>query len=99
MAGFDQSVAGVLGLDFIDVNMKDLDSYLPFRELLLQQHPKKREFSLPTYFLVSELEGNACVHAEIIGAMQEDAFRERLSALIRKTLIDCDQLAGSKQDD
>jgi len=104
MAGFEKTVAQALDIDFIDVDMKDLESYLPYRDLLLQQHPKKREISLPTYFLVSKPQGDTCVHGEIVGAMQEHAFRERVSALMnegfrKKALPDGDQPEGTRQDD
>jgi hypothetical protein len=41
----------------------------------------------------------ARVHAEMIGAIQEEAFGEYLSVLISKSLADGAQLARSQQDD
>jgi hypothetical protein len=77
MADFDKLVSETLQLDFVDVNMKNPESYKSYRQLLLQQHPGKREMSLPTYLLVSWKDGDCAVDGEIIGSMPKVVFRDR----------------------
>jgi hypothetical protein len=62
--------------------MKDTALYKRFRHILLQQHPSRSSLALPTYLLVSDPDGQALVHAEIVGAMPEQEFRSRIQGLI-----------------
>lgn len=75
MAEFDSTVATELGLDFVDVDMRDPESYRPYRPILLRQHPLKTELALPAYLLVNDADGECVIHAEINGAMPRDRFR------------------------
>lgn len=84
MAGFDSRMATDMGLEFIDVNMKNLQSYRHYRRILLQQHPLRRELELPTYFLVLDPDGDFHVQGEIVGSMTQENFRQRLEALCSK---------------
>ena len=82
MVGIDARVAAGLGLKFIDVDLRNPDSYRHYRPILLRQHPLKSEVALPSYLLVSDLEGDAQVHGEIVGAMPEQEFLSRIQDLI-----------------
>jgi hypothetical protein len=84
MAAIDAKVAAELGLGFVDVDMRDPEIYGRHRHLLLRQHPMKHVVALPSYFLVSDPEGEARIHSEFVGAMPEQEFRSRLEALIRE---------------
>jgi hypothetical protein len=84
MVSIDSKVAAELGLAFVDVDMRDTELYRRFRHVLLRQYPTKSAVALPSYFLVSDPEGNADVHAELVGAMPEPEFRSRLESLIRE---------------
>lgn len=99
MAGFDHTVAEALGLDFIDVNMKDPDSYQPYRDLLLSQYPGKRDLSLPTYLLARGQDGGVSVQADLVGAMEEEVFRSRLKALLQDDRHAVDQPEEQQPDD
>jgi hypothetical protein len=83
MASIDSKVAAELGLAFVDVDMRDTELYRRFRHVLLRQHPGKSAVALPSYFLMSDQEGDAQVHAELVGAMPEPEFRSHLESLIR----------------
>ena len=52
MAGFDTSVAAELGFSFVDINMKNIESYGVYRKYLLYHRSGRREIALPTYILV-----------------------------------------------
>jgi hypothetical protein len=98
MTGFDHTVAEALGLKFVDVNMKDPDSYQPYRDLLLRHYPGKRELSLPTYLLTRRQDGEVSVQADLVGAMEEDVFRSRLKALLPEDLHAVDQPEEQQPD-
>jgi hypothetical protein len=82
MADFDARVATALGLDFVNVDMKDPQVYGRYRKVLLQQYPLKRELHLPTYLLVEDPEGASSFHGEVVGPCSEDEFEARLQALL-----------------
>jgi hypothetical protein len=70
-------------LAFIDVGMRDHEAYERYRHILLQKHPLKSPLTLPTYFLVNDLDSEAQVLAEMAGAMPEQEFRSRLESTIQ----------------
>jgi hypothetical protein len=82
MSGFDERVAEEMGLAFLDVNMKNPTTYRAYRRFLLSHHPGTHEISLPTYLLVRDPEGDFSVCGEIVGAMQEEVFRNRVRAFV-----------------
>lgn len=82
MSGFDERVAKELSLYFLDVNMKNPVAYRAYRRILLSHHPGAHEISLPTYLLVRDPEGDFSVQGEIVGAMQEEAFRNRVRTFV-----------------
>lgn len=71
-----------MGLAFLDVNMKNPIAYRAYRRILLSCYPGTHEISLPTYLLVRDLEGDFSVQGEIVGAMQEEAFRNRVRTFV-----------------
>lgn len=82
MVGVDSRVAAGMGLAFIDVDLRNPETYRKFRPILLRQHPAKSGLALPSYLLVSDLEGDAEVHGEIVGAMSEQEFRTCIQSLM-----------------
>ena len=88
MIGIDSRVAGEMGLFFIDVDLRDPETYRKYRPILLRQHHLKSGLALPSYLLVGDLEGDAEVHGEIVGAMPEQEFR----ACIQNLLPDATQV-------
>lgn len=83
MAVFDAAVAQELGMDFIDVDMRDPASYRPYRSLLLSQHPLKRELALPAYLLIEDLNTSCVVRGELVGAMPRQSFQSELSMMAK----------------
>ncbi len=74
MAGFDAAVAAELGFSFVDIDMKNIDSYRVYRKYLLYGRSARREIALPTYSLV-DLHGNDfAVHGELTDSMPQDRF-------------------------
>lgn len=82
MAAIDAMVAAELDLAFVDVDLRNPEVYRHYRPILLRQHPLKGTLALPSYLLVSDPEGQAQIHAEIVGAMPEQDFRSRLQSLV-----------------
>lgn len=82
MVGIDSRVAAGMGLAFIDVDLRNPETYRTYRPILLRQHPLKSGLALPSYLLVSDLEGDAEVQGEIVGAMPEQEFRTCLLSLM-----------------
>jgi hypothetical protein len=82
MTAIDSKVATELGLGFTDVDLRNPMVYGRYRHILLRQHPLKSTLSLPCYLLVSDPEGEAQIHGEIVGAMPEQEFRSRLQSLM-----------------
>jgi len=82
MSHYDAKVAEDLGLGFVSVMLQDTDTYRRYRKVLLAQYPTKEGMGWPTYLLVSDLEAEFVIHAELKGGMPKGDFRERLSAVI-----------------
>ncbi len=84
MAEFDSSVAAELGLDFVDVDMRDPGPHRADRLALLHRHPLRNELSLPAYLLIEDIDGEAVVHGETNGAMSKESFRVHLEHQIKQ---------------
>lgn len=82
MIGIDSRVAFEMGLAFIDVDLRDPETYRKYRPILLRQHPFKSGLALPSYLLVGDLDGDAAVHGEIVGAIPEQEFRACIQSLM-----------------
>lgn len=99
MVGIDARVTAELGLDFIDVDLRNPETYRKYRSILLRQHPLKSTLSLPCYLLVSDPEGEAQIHGEIVGAMPEQEFRSRLQSLMDDAASVRQSAAPARPDD
>ena len=84
MAGFDASVAAELGLSFVDVNLKNIDSYCAYRKYLLYHRSGRREIALPTYILVDLRGDDFAVHGEMTGSMSRERFRVYLEEMVKQ---------------
>ncbi len=82
MAAIDSQVATDMGLAFVNVDMRDPETYRHYRQVLLRRHPSKNMLALPSYFLVSDPEGDAEIYGEVIGSMAEQEFRSMLLELM-----------------
>jgi hypothetical protein len=82
MRAIDSRVASELGLAFVDVDLRHPEIYGRYRQILLRQHPLKSTLALPSYLLVSDPDGDAIIHTELVGSMPESEFRSQLQALI-----------------
>jgi hypothetical protein len=99
MAGFDASVAAELGLCFLDVNMRNIDSYKLYRKYLLYHRSGRRTIALPTYILVETQGDEFSVHGELMGLMSLDRFRCSLANLLTDDDQDAAQQLSVKADD
>ena len=93
MAGFDASVAAELGFSFIDINMKNIESYRVYRKYLLYHRSGRRDIALPTYILVDLRGDDFAVHGELTGSMPRDCFRAPLEDMVKQS-----ELARSTQE-
>ncbi len=82
MSHYDASVAEELGLDFVSVMLQDTETYRRYRKVLLAQYPNKEGMGWPTYLVVSDLEADFVIHAEVKGGMPKGDFRERIRSAI-----------------
>lgn len=93
MAGFDASVAAELGFSFVDINMKNIESYRVYRKYLLYHRSGRRDIALPTYILVDLRGDDFAVHGELTGSMPRDCFRASLEDMVKQS-----ELARSTQE-
>lgn len=82
MAGFDALVAAEFGFSFVDVNMKNIESYRVYRKYLLYHRSGRREIALPTYILVDLHGDDFAVHGELTGSMPRNCFRASLEDMV-----------------
>jgi hypothetical protein len=99
MAGFDASVAAELGLSFLDVDMRNVDSYKLYRKYLLYHRSGRRTIALPTYILVDMQDDEFSVHGELMGLMSLDRFRCSLANLLTDDDLETAQQLSLKADD
>jgi hypothetical protein len=85
MAGFDASVAAELGFSFVDINMKNIESYRLYRKYLLYHRTGRREISLPTYILVDLRGDDFAVYGELTGSMSRDRFQASLEDIVKQS--------------
>ena len=81
MAGFDASVAAELGFSFVDIDMKNIESYRVYRKYFLYHRSARREIALPTCILADLHSDNFTVHGELTGLMPRDRFRASLEGM------------------
>ena len=84
MAGFDTSVAAELGFSFVDINMKNIESYRVYRKYLLYHPSGRREIALPTYILVDLRGDEFTVYGELTGSMSRGRFRASLEDMVKQ---------------
>lgn len=99
MAGFDAAVVTELGLCFLDVNMRNTDSYKLYRKYLLYHRSGRRTITLPTYILVNMQGEEFSVHGELAGSMSLDHFRCSLVKLLTEDDLETAQQFSLKADD
>ena len=75
MSAYDSDIANELGISFVDIDMKDIDSYRQYRKYLLRNRSSRREIALPTYLLVDIQQEGFTVDGEIMGSMPLQSFR------------------------
>jgi hypothetical protein len=84
MTGFDASVAAELGFSFVDINMKNIESYRVYRKYLLYHRSGRREIALPTYILVDLRGDEFTVYGELTGSMSRGRFRASLEDMVKQ---------------
>jgi hypothetical protein len=85
MAGFDASVAAELGFSFVDINMKNIESYRVYRKYLLYHRAGRRDIALPTYILVDLHGDDFAVYGELTGSLPRDCFRASLEDMVKQS--------------
>ena len=85
MAGFDAAVAAELGFSFVDIDMKNIESYRVYRKYLLYHRSARKEIALPTYILVDLHGDNFAVHGELTGSMSRRRFRVSLEGMLQQS--------------
>lgn len=85
MAGFDAAVAAELGFSFVDIDMKNIESYRVYRKYLLYHRSGRREIALPTYILVDLHGDDFTVHGELTGSMPRHRFRVSLEGMLQQS--------------
>lgn len=87
MAEYDAKTAQSLGLSFLNVNMKNPESYQRYRRILLHQHPLRKNLELPTYILVEDPDSHFRIKGEITGVLPEADFQQRIQALLDSATV------------
>jgi hypothetical protein len=87
MAEYDAKTAKSLGLSFLNVNMKNPESYQRYRRILLHQHPLRKNLQLPTYILVEDPDSHFRSKGEITGVLPEADFQQRIRSLLDSATV------------
>lgn len=79
------SVAAELGFLFVDINMKNNESYRVYRKYLFTSSHRSSRDRPPTYILVDFRGDDFALHGELTGSTTRDCFRVSLEDMAKQS--------------